>query len=195
MISLFLIAAVSGPPEATPRTAIEATLVVKVSDRDKAADTLIDYAEKLGGYFPSRTDDQVVLKVPVKHAEIFVARVEKLGVVVEKTFSAKDMGARLAELRTRLKSREGVFARYFKVLNTASISSIVEVENEMTQILQEIEGLKGSILYIEHQLQLAAITVRFQFRDRRPPTRDGSSSFDWLNTVNLADLFGEFSRD
>ena len=36
--------------------------------------------------------------------------------------------------------------------------------------------------------------LRFQFRDRRPPARGGASSFGWLNTVNLVDLFAEFSH-
>lgn len=199
MIALFLIAAVSGPPAETkppaPRTAVEATLVVKVSDKDQAADAIIADAEKRGGYFARRTDDEVVLKVPVAAADGLIDGVEALGVVVDKSFNARDVGARLGELRTRLKSRQDVFARYFQVLDTASISSIVEVESEMTQLVQEIEQLKGAIQLIEHKLQLAQITVRFRFRDRRPPARDGSSSFAWLNTVNLADLLGVFAHE
>ncbi|OGQ88260.1 MAG: hypothetical protein A2289_22860 [Deltaproteobacteria bacterium RIFOXYA12_FULL_58_15] len=178
----------------TPRTTISSTMTLKVTDRNKAADTLIEEAEKTGGYFSSRDDDQVVLKVPVARADAFIAKIEPLGKIIDRTFNAEDVGTRLTELRTRLSSREQVFHRYFAVLNTAGQNSIVEVESQMTQLVQEIEGLKGSIGMLEHQLQLAEIIVRFEFRDRRPPARDGSSSFAWLNTVNLADLFEEFSH-
>jgi hypothetical protein len=179
---------------AEPRTAISSTMVLKVSDRNKTADALIADAEKLGGYFSSRTDDQVTLKVPTEDAKSFIADAEKMGKVVERSFSANDVGGHLRELRTLLKSRQQVFQRYFAVLSSATQSTIVQVEAQMTQLVQEIEGLKGQIRLIQHQLQFAEIVVRFEFRERRPPSRDGNSSFEWLNTVNIADLFEEFAH-
>jgi len=176
------------------RTAISSSMVLKVSDRNKTADTLIEMSEKLGGYFSSRTDDQVNLKVPTASAKSFIASVEKQGKVIDRSFSANDVGGHLRELRTLLKSRQQVFQRYFAVLSSAGQNTIVQVEAQMTQLVQEIEGLRGQIRLIQHQLQFAEVIVRFEFRDRRAPTRDGSSSFQWLNTVNIADLFEEFAH-
>lgn len=177
-----------------PRTAISSSMVLKVSDRNETADALIAAAEGLGGYFSSRSDDQVTLKVPTADAKSFIASTEKHGKVVDRSFSANDVGAHLRELRTLLKSRQQVFQRYFAVLSSASQNTIVQVEAQMTQLVQEIEGLKGQIRLIQHQLQFAEVVVRFEFRDRRAPSRDGSSSFQWLNTVNIADLFEEFAH-
>jgi hypothetical protein len=177
-----------------PRTAISSSMVLKVSDRNKTADTLIEESEKLGGYFSSRTDDMVTLKIPTAGAKAFIAETEKLGKVVDRSFAANDVGGHLRELRTLLKSRQQVFQRYFAVLNSASQNTIVQVEAQMTQLVQEIEGLKGQIRLIQHQLQFAEVVVRFEFRDRRAPSRDGNSSFQWLNTVNIADLFEEFAH-
>ena len=81
------------------------------------------------------------------------------------------------------------------MLNTAGPNAVVEVEQQMTTLVEEIESLKGQLQLFEHQLQLADIVVSFQFRDRRPPVRDGSSSFKWLNTMNLVDLIWEFGRE
>jgi hypothetical protein len=182
------------PSETEGRTAVSASLVLKVTNRDSAADALIDAAEKRGGWFATRDDHSVVLVVPVQRVDELVAEVEPLGVVVERTFAAEDVTSRLREQRTRLASRKEVFERYFAVLQRAGHGTVVEVESQMTSLVQEIEDLKGSIKLLEHQLAYARVTVQFQFRDRRPPARSGDSSFGWLNTVNLVDLFAEFSH-
>lgn len=181
--------------KATPRVALSSSLVIKVADRDTAADALIAATEKLDGYFTTRSDEMVVLKVPVASAKALTAQAEKMGVVIERNFEARDVGALLDEKRTLLKSRQGVFKRYFAVLNSASSNTIVEVEAEMTRLVQEIEVLQGTIRLIEHQLTFAQVIVRFEFHDRRPPVRDGTSSFAWLNTMNLADLIWEFGHE
>lgn len=181
--------------EGAPRVALSSTIVIKVSDREKTADTLIDAAEEMGGYFTVRSDDLVTLKVPSARGQALIDEALPMGKVVERSFQAQDMGASLDEKRTLLQSRQEVLQRYFAVLNNATPDTVVEVEAEMTSLVQAIEELKGSIRFIEHQLEYASITVRFEFRERRPPARDGSSSFPWLNTMNLADLFGEFSHD
>ncbi len=177
-----------------PRNAISSTIVLKVTDRNQAADALIAEAERLGGYFSTRDDNQVILVVPAANARALIAKVEPMGVVVQRSFAANDVTARLRELRTRLKSREEVFRRYFSVLQSAGQGTVVQVEAQMTSLVTEIESIKGSIRLIAHQLEYGTITVQFQFRERRPPSRDGNSSFAWLNTVNLADLFAEFSH-
>ncbi len=192
-LALVLPRATLAQPE-KPRTAISSSVVLKVADRDASADAIVAKAEARGGYFASRTDDQVTLKVPAGEAESFIAEVEAIGKVVDRSYSADDVGGRLRELRTRLRSRQQVFRRYFSVLGSASQSTIVQVEAQMTELVQEIEGLKGQIRLLEHQLELAEVVVRFEFRDRRPPSRDGNSSFAWLNTVNIADLFEEFAH-
>ena len=84
--------------------------------------------------------------------------------------------------------------RYFQVLRGANDRAVVEIEAQMIGLVEEIEALKGAIRLLEHQMQYAELTVSFQFRDRRPPTRDGRSSFGWLNTMNLVDLVQEFSH-
>ncbi len=194
-MTALLCALLLGAPAAAPRTAVSATMVVKVTDRTKTADQLIDEVEKLGGYFASRTDAEVVLKVPVAEAKRLMALVEQAGKVIDRQFAAQDVGERLEELRTRLKSRQQVFERYFAVLAGANAQAVVEVEQAMTQLVQEIESLKGALRLLEHQLQLAQVVVRFEFRERRPPERSGSSSFAWLNTMNLVDLLREFGHE
>ncbi|MBI3179146.1 MAG: DUF4349 domain-containing protein, partial [Deltaproteobacteria bacterium] len=162
-------------------------------DRNKTADALIAEAERMGGYFSERSDDSVTFKIPARHTKALLAKVDPLGVVVERTTHAEDVAAQLLEARTLLKSREQVLQRYFGVLNQAGPSTVVSVEREMTALVREIEELRGDIRLLEHRVQFASVSVQFQFRDRQAPARSGDSSFAWLNTVNLVDLLAEFS--
>ncbi|MBI5508052.1 MAG: DUF4349 domain-containing protein [Deltaproteobacteria bacterium] len=181
--------------DAKPRVAVRHALVLKVGNRDQAADAAVALAEKLDGYFVERTDDYVRFKVPVARVKELLHQLEPLGVVIQRNVEAQDLGERMDEQRTRLNSKQEVLQRYFAVLGIAGANAVVEVESQMTQLVQEIEGLKGQLQMCEHQLRLAEVGVSFQFRDRRPPVRDGSSSFEWLNTMNLADLLWSFGHD
>jgi hypothetical protein len=181
--------------EAKPRVAYRHSVVLKVGNRDQAADSVIAAAEKLDGYFIDRTDGMVRLKVPADSVKRLLAEVEPLGVVLERQQQAQDLGDVMDERRTRLSSKQEVLQRYFAVLAVAGPSAVVEVEQEMTNLVGEIESLKGSLQMYEHELRFAEVEVSFQFRERRPPVKDGSSSFRWLNSMNLADLISEFSHD
>ena len=176
---------------AQPRVAVAASMVVKVADRSQAADALIARAEELGGYFSSRRDDAVTLRVPTAALPALVKAAELLGDVLH----ARDITFDLEQKRTLLASREAVLARYFKVLGEAGPSAVVTVERQMTQLIVDIESLRGALQLLEHNMAFAELAVSFQFRERRPPARDGSSSFAWLNTMNLVDLLGDFRDD
>jgi hypothetical protein len=195
VLACCLVPSVVGAQETKPRVAYQHSLVLKVGNRDQVADQLIVAVEKLDGYFIERTDEMLRLKVPVESVKKVLAAVEPLGVVIERKQEAQDLGDSMDERRTRLASKQEVLQRYFAVLSNAGPSAVVEVEQEMTSLVQEIESLKGSLTMYEHQLKYADVVVSFQFRERRPPVRDGSSSFRWLNTMNLADLIWGFSHE
>jgi hypothetical protein len=186
----------SAPAKASgPRVAFRHALVLKVADRDAAADAVIAAAEKLSGYFLQRSNDAVKLKIPVAAARGLLGAIEPLGTVVSRSTEATDLGERLDQMRTRLASREGMLQHYFKVVAGASSSQVEEVERAMTELVQEIESLRGAIQLQEHQLAYAEVVVSFSFRDRRAPVASGRSSFDWLNSVNLADLIADFGHE
>jgi len=184
------------PVEANaPRAAIRASMVLKVSAREDAAKALVQQLEVLEGYFSIRTQDTVVARVPIDQVKPFLAFAETLGVVAERSYDTQDLGFELDQLRSRLASREEMLGRYFTVLETAGTDGVLSVEGEISRLVGEIEGMKGTLQLSEHRLAFAEVSVSFQFRDRAAPTRDGRSSFPWLNTMNLSDLVEDFQRE
>ena len=76
------------------------------------------------------------------------------------------------------------------MLETADARSVVRVEQQIIQAIVQIEQIKGQIRVLEDQAAYARVTVDFRFRDRAAPRRDGSSSFAWLNSLNITDVVG-----
>lgn len=174
---------------------ITASLVLKVQVPEDAASALVARAEKLGGYFSRRTQQQLVLKIPAEQVNDWLAYAATLGVVAERSFERQNVNQQLVESRSRLGAREEVMKRYLELLQEAGTASVLQVEQEVNRMVGEIESIKGQLRLTEHRIQFAELTVSFKFRDRAAPLRDGRSSFPWLNTVNLADLVEDFQYE
>ena len=186
-------AAVTDAPAETPAmSAISASLVVKVGEVQPAADALVAKVKTFGGWFQRRTETEVAFRVPAAEVEHLIAEAAALGVVADRSFSERDLTPQVVDLRSRLAAREGVLDRYYALLETAKPASVVSVERQITNLIGEIEGYRGQLRVLEHNAVYASVTVQFSFRDRRAPARDGSSSFGWLNTLNLEDVVNDF---
>lgn len=182
----------SAPALADTPTHITASMVIKVAQRDAAADALIAEAQRLGGYFASLSTGAVSLRVPVDKVDEVIAFAATQGLVVDRQYNSQELAAELGELNAKLATREKMLDQYFALLPQAKANSVLTVEYEIVQLVSQIEGLKGRIRLLESQATWAQLDVSFQFRERTAPVRDGSSSFAWLNSLNLADLVESF---
>jgi hypothetical protein len=184
----------SDPVEVVARTAVEASLVLKVGAPLEAQDSLVAKARELGGWFQERSQEHVSLRVPTEQHEALLAFAAELGRVTDRTANRQDLTAALVDRRGRLTGRQEGLARYHEVLVTASAGSVVAVERQIVRSIEEIERLKGEIQVLEDRAAHARLTVWFRFRDRAAPVRDGSSSFAWLNTLNVSDVVEGMQR-
>ncbi len=180
-------------PEAREHTtAIAASLVVAVTQKDAVADELVAKTRSLGGWFQSRDPGTVSLRVPVDRAEELLDFAATKGKVLDRSFQRTDLGHELTELEGRLEARRSLLAEYDQVLSRATVQSIVSVQSAILSVIGQIEGYQGRIRLLEDQADYARVDVSFQFLDRSAPARDGSSSFRWLNTLNVQDVIGGF---
>lgn len=190
MIALVFVAAQTGAALAASH--IDGAVTVQVDNRDKSIADVVQRAEAVGGWFTALSDHSVSVSVPAEHATAVLDSARDLGLVVERSWSVADLDTELIDLRARLASREDVLDRYLKILGSANANAVVAVEREITRTVAEIEQIQGRLRLLEHRSTYAQLGFSFRFRDRAAPSRDGSSSFPWLNTLNLADLQSAF---
>lgn len=193
------------PPEPAPAeaasddpvlqgSAITASLVVRVDDKKAAADAVVERAQALGGWFSRLEPESVEVRVPTARTDDLLAHVETLGALVQRDFQRQDHSEELATLDARIEGRTKILDRYREVLDEAQAGSVVSVERQITAAVSDLERLQGRRRFLIDRLTYSRVTVSFQFRDRRAPTRDGQSSFAWLNTMNVSDLVQDIRR-
>lgn len=171
---------------------ITSYVTLKVEKKEQVADALVQKAEALNGYYSSRTDYALQLKIPVAKAQDYLDYVTEQGLVASRSFNSQSLSQELADLSARLKTREDLLQKYFKILEEAESEHVIAVENEVIRLIGEIEQLKGQLRRQKHLTTYADISIEFRFRDRRAPVADGSSSFAWINTLNITDVLSSF---
>jgi hypothetical protein len=192
-LTLGLLAALALPCAAlAAEEVVSGAVTVKVSQRDEASAAVIAKARAAGGWFSEFAADHVTLRVPAAEVEPLMDFAAAQGVLAERQISRADNSAELSQARARLGTRKEMLEQYMAVLAGASAKAVVQVEREITRLVAEIEGLEGHIRFLEDRVAYGTVTVWFQFRDRAAPVSDGSSSFAWLNTLNLQDLVADF---
>ncbi|MCP3927206.1 MAG: DUF4349 domain-containing protein [Desulfobacterales bacterium] len=191
---LFIIMCVfiCGTCYAKSTSSIKTSVTIKVGDKEKTTSNLIRYAERLGGYFTHLSDDKIIVKVPSKKTNLFVKRVKKSGFVISRGYETKDYTFQINQKKASLKAKKKVLGQYMDVLKNSSEGSLLYVEREVVSLVAGIEQLEGSIRYMEHLLDFSQVTVSFRFRNRAIPKSKKYSSFQWLNTMNMADLIRGF---
>jgi hypothetical protein len=197
MIPLLLwmgVAFAGSPDAAAPdATAVTASMVVKVDDRDAAAAELVAFAQARGGWFAEMTPNRVSLRLPGGSVDDVVALVDGQGVVVSRSVASADLRAEIADLAARKEARESILDRYFQLLTTAGPDAVVSVEQEIIRIVRDIESLSGRLRVLEAQVAMARVEVSFEFRDRTAPARGGFTLFPWVGTLDMVGVLDAFT--
>lgn len=173
-------------------TQVQASLTLRVDDRGAASETAVELAEEAGGWFSSLSGEHVALRVPVADVEGVLESLREVGDVVERTYGASDLSDEVIDLEGRLAARRTGLDQYLEVLETARPEAVVAVESEVARLIAEIEQIEGRLRVLRDRADYAQVDVSFRYRERRAPLRDGSSSFAWLNSLNVQDLLDDF---
>ena len=174
--------------------AIDTTITIKPGNADEATDRLIEQAEQLEGYFVTRSNTYLELKVPSQAANKLQQFIENTWLIYQQDYQAKDITAQLIEAQSNLKAKEDLLDEYQKILASAQSGKLVKVSTAVTTLIQEIELLRGRINFMQHQIRFAKFTVNFQIDRGTVNTRRITSSFPWLNSVGLPNLLSDFSQ-
>ena len=164
---------------------------MKVVHPDEVRQAAIAKAKELGGFHVLVSDAELQLKVPPENLAALVDLLAGSGVVVEKALQRRDRTEIIAQLEARLRSKHEIFDRLRKFLDDSNVSATLKVESSMTQLVRELEQLKGELEVERASTRHALLVARFEFH-RQGRITYVRSPFDWLNTVDLDRFLSEF---
>ena len=173
------------------RTALVSRMLLKVINPVDARTVLSEEAAKIGGFPILVTDSEIYLKVPPRKMSAMLEVAAKEGLVVEKSLDRKDLTQEIAQLEGQLKSKRKILAKLRGFFDDSNVQATLRIEQTMTDLVTEIERVKGQLRVARDRAQWAVIEIYFEFR-QRDRIIYVNSPFEWLNTVNLDHFLEEF---
>lgn len=105
----------------------------------------------------------LIIRVPSGN---FDALIDAVGQGVEKfdvkRISKKDVGEEFVDLQARLKAKRALEERYLQLLAKAkNVEEMLQIERELAKIREEIEAKQGRLKYLQNQVSMSTISLRF----------------------------------
>ena len=132
----------------------------------------------------------ITFMVPADKFDDTIDAVAKLGKVQNEHISGQDVSAQYVDLQARLANEEAQRNAMLALLARAqSVQDIITVQNQLGQITQQIEELKGQIQYLDHNTSFSTVTVQLVEAGAPAPTPSGDT---WGFVTAMSDAAHNF---
>ncbi|MFC5467154.1 DUF4349 domain-containing protein [Cohnella suwonensis] len=159
----------------------KANLVMKVEQFKTAEVQLTDLIHLSGAYVlqfsDSRNVDEVgatyVIKVPSEGFSSFLGRLQKIkSLDFQRQVEGSDVTEEYVDLASRLKAKQVVEARLLAFMDKATkTDDLVRFSNELAQVQEEIEQIKGRVRFLDQNVAFSTISLRlYQATGLEPKT-------------------------
>ena len=149
---------------------------------------------------PQFSDDRIrtgviSFMVPAQNFDQTIDALAKLGKVQNEHISGQDVSAQYVDLQARLANAEAQRNAMVALLQRAqTVNDIIAIQNQLGQITQQIEELKGQIQYLDHNTSFSTVTVNIVEAGAPAPaaandswgfaTALGDAAHNFVTTIN-----------
>jgi hypothetical protein len=182
-----------GAPDALPPTLDRkiiqtATLEITTDEVSKKFEDAGNIAAAAGGFIASssfgtageKQTASITIRVPGENYQRALAELRKLGDVKGEQSSANDVTEQYTDLQSRLRNLKATEAQYLQFLSKAeNINDVLTVQDRLNATRAEIEQVQGRIDLVQHQTDLATITVHLDppvVAKAEEPKKSGTST-------------------
>ena len=142
---------------------------MEVNDITESIAGVTRVAEELDGYVVSSNEQgdkditygRISIRVPSDRFDEAFERLRKLAVkVTNKSTDSQDVTEEYTDLQAQLRNLEATEAQYLELLKKAqTVEDTLKVYQQLSNVRQEIERIKGRIQYLERTSDMALIEV------------------------------------
>jgi len=165
------------------------SLSIVVIDPPKSMDIISRMAEEMGGFvvtaniYKQELDGglkvprgTITIRVPAEQMNEAVARIraESDQDPISENISSQDVTSEYVDLQSRLKNLEAAESELAEIMKSANkTEDVMTVYNQLVQIREQIEVIKGQIQYYEQSAALSSITVELIADEAIQPLKIG----------------------
>ena len=165
-----------------------ANLTMAVYQVASGIEAVEQIGREIGGYLATRTDREIVLRVPRARFEDAIKKIEAVGDVVHRDIQAQDVTDEFLDTEVRLKNARAMRDRLQTLLERAPVKEALEIEKELGRVTQQIEQMEGRLKGLRDKIAYSTITVTFDARAASLHTMPLRLPFAWLNQLGLPHL-------
>jgi hypothetical protein len=173
-------------------TGVQSTVVMAAYDRAAADREIRANVAQQGGYVAQDDRRYLVLRVKPEHLASTLAFIKERGTVLDERRRAEDRNQRLAMLDAQLSSKQQILERMYELLAEADVRATRTIEQRLTQMVVEIEQVKGKLRVERELAKWATVEVRYQTEAVPMKAPASPSPFAWINSVSLDSFLGGF---
>lgn len=159
-----------------PMLAYSAQLSVVSEDFEADVLNLSDLVQEFEGYdeLSSQSGEEgarrlnMVIRVPAGRLDEFVEAVSNLGTVTLKERRAEDLSSSYYDTESRIESLEAQLSRLNELMQTAQLSDITALSEQIAQVQEELDTLNGQRAGYDNSLSYARVTVDLSEGDSTP---------------------------
>ena len=161
---------------ATDRIVVKtASLSLVVSDPSDAAQRITTLATGMSGFVVSSNTAQasvdahgnkimqasLTVRVPSAQLDSALSQIRAMAVEVKNvSVTGQDVTAQYTDLKSQLRNAEAAEAKLTEIMNAATkTEDVMAVFNQLTQVRQQVEQLKGQIQYYDESASMSAISM------------------------------------
>ncbi len=153
----------------------DADLTIVVESPPDILDRIVRLAEEMGGYvvsanlYQSRLDNgqevprgSITIRVPAERLNDAINQIESTSdrEPLSKNISSQDVTREYTDLQSRLRNLEEAETQLREIMSSAhKTEDVLAVYNQLVQVREQIEIIKGQIQYYEQSAALSAISV------------------------------------
>src|SRR5207253_1001952 len=105
----------------------------------------------------------MTLRVPSEKAEQFLGELERLGELVTRQETVRDVGKEFHDAEILLHNLEAASRRYEEILaRAANVQEVLQVEEQLNRIRAEIDRVKGELGWMRDRTSRATVHVAFE---------------------------------
>ncbi len=148
-----------------------ARLVFETKDVDATHKKMLQLAAKYKGLVQSdnsgkdynRIYKDLTVRIPTENFQAFITGVsDGVEYFDQRTITRQDVSEEFVDLQARLKAKRTLEDRYLELLKKAnSVTEMLEIERELSNIREEIEAKQGRLQYLENKVSMSTVNIEF----------------------------------
>jgi len=169
--------AVPGAPQAQPERLVikNSSLSLVVDDPVKSLDNISSLADEMGGFVVTANMSETVLdsgakapqgnitiRIPAERLTEALKRIkaESKQAPLNESINSQDVTSEYTDLGSRLRNLEAAEAQLTEIMGSATkTEDVLAVYNQLVQVREQIEVIKGQMKYYEESAAMSAISV------------------------------------